>query len=262
MRVQSAPVVRTVASYIPNASLMGLRRLAGLPAEWRRRPHEADYLPFRSYLGHGAIVVDVGANRGQAVHSFRCVLQQPRIHSFEPNPRLATYVSTRFGSADVTVYPIALGERNGKESLFIPRYGSTVWDSRASLVAGEAEGFLTPSQFWRFDRRRGGIVEVEVTIRTLDEFRLAPHIVKVDVEGTEDAVIEGARGTIKRHRPIIMAEGSVVAAAERLGPLGYRRHRFDPAGWRFVAGTPGELNTFLMHPGHYPLFEGLDVVDT
>ena len=252
--------MRTLISYVPSRSVLGLRRIGDLPAWWLQRPHEADYLAFRHFTPVHPGVVDVGANRGQAVASFIRVLRQPRIWSFEPNEDLAAYVRRRFESDEVVVFSCGLGSSNRRMSLYLPRYGHTVWDTRASLVEHQAERLLDPDQFWRFSERRAAVEKLEVKIQTLDEFTLAPDILKVDVEGTEAAVIEGGMATIKAHRPVIVAEGSVETPARTLGSLGYRRHRFDPAGGRFVVDEAGDLNTFLLLPDHYRLFAGLEIV--
>jgi hypothetical protein len=47
----------------------------------------------------------------------------------------------------------------------------------------------------------------DVEVRTLDEFRLVDvRFVKADVEGSEREVLDGARVTIARDRPIILLE--------------------------------------------------------
>ena len=261
MRIQAAPLTRAIASYLPKSNLLGLRRLAGLPAEWRGRPHEEDYLAFRTLQKRRVLVIDVGANRGQAIGSFMSVLEDPLIHSFEPNPYLARYLAKRFAHSGVTVYPFGIGSIHRVQSLYIPRYGNTLWDTRASLSREEAEMSLTQRDFWPFRESRRGIESVDVTVRMLDEFHLAPDILKVDVEGTEDDVIVGARETIEKHLPILLVEGSASASQDWLAQFGYQVHRFEPDSARFVGGEAGDLNSFLMTPQHRESFKGLDVID-
>lgn len=260
MRIQSAPLARTIASYLPSSSLLGVRRLSGLPDEWRRRPHEADYLAFRGLHVRRAVVVDVGANRGQAIGSFMSVLEDPQIHSFEPNPHLAEYLERRFADRGVTVYPVGAGSSQQVQSLFIPRYGNTRWDTRASLSREEAALSLTPGEFWRFRQSRVSIERIDVTVRPLDQYDLAPDILKVDVEGTEDDVIAGSRQTIKKHLPVILVEGSAPNSQDWLAELGYGVHRFSADPARFFVGETGDLNTFFMTLQHRNMFLGIDVV--
>lgn len=247
-------MARTLVSHVQGGNLLGLRRALGL---WRwlgRRPHELDFVAFRGFNLKRPNVVDVGANRGQAIASFFRVLVQPRIWSFEPNPTVAAYLSRRFESRGLAVLPYALGESRQTATLYVPRYGRTVWDSRASLDEASARASLGPEDYWRFSARRAAVEGLEVEVRRLDEFGLAPDIVKIDVEGTQDSVIEGGKETIESCRPVILVEGRVVKPLGWLEALGYRAHRFNTSRSTFVIGQHGDLNTFFMHPNHYPLF--------
>jgi FkbM family methyltransferase len=257
--MRATPLIRTFVSYVPSRSVLGLRRLADLSGSVLGRPHEADYLAFRGLTLTQPRVVDVGANRGQAIASFRMVLNEPRIWSFEPNPDLAAHVRKRFGSNDLEVFSCGLGSSSRRMSLYLPRYGHTVWDTRASLVESEAARLLDPAQFWRYSKGRAAVEKMEVEIQTLDAFGLSPNIVKVDVEGTEAEVIEGGMATIRTHMPMILAEGSVETSMRQLGPLGYRRHRFEADKQRLVVDDVGDLNTFLLVPDHYPFFGDVEI---
>lgn len=257
--MRASRLLRTLVSYVPSRSVLGLRRLTDLPG-WLGHPHDGDYGAFRHYTRVSPAVVDVGANRGQTIASLLRVLDGPNVWAFEPNVNLAAYLKRRFGSKQIIVFPTGLGSLRQTVTLYLPRYGHTVWDTRASLIEDQARRLLRPDQFWRFDERRAGIEKIEVEIRCLDEFALSPDILKVDVEGTESAVIEGGMATISAHVPVILAEGDAETAMPLLSPLGYRRHRFDPVRLRFLADQPGEVNTFLMDAGHYELFRGIEVV--
>jgi hypothetical protein len=63
----------------------------------------------------------------------------------------------------------------------------------------------------------GGVREIETV--TLDEFAvrnaLSPDIVKIDVEGHESAVIEGAVQTLATHRPTVFMEYTPSASGEQ-----------------------------------------------
>ena len=70
-------------------------------------------------------------------------------------------------------------------------------------------------------------------VTTLDDFfagrSLQPNFLKIDVEGHELAVLQGARQTLKKHRPTILVEcearhrpdGDVRPVFEFLQSLGY-----------------------------------------
>jgi hypothetical protein len=63
-----------------------------------------------------------------------------------------------------------------------------------------------------FVRSKGAISHVDSQITTIDDFVAQQNInrvdfIKIDTEGYEAKVIEGARDTIKKQRPIIVMAG-------------------------------------------------------
>lgn len=253
MRV--TPAIRTLASYFPSQALLGARRLRDFAVVGSGHPHEVDFEAFRSYAVERPVVVDVGANRGQSIRSFSRVLVDPQIWAFEPNQKLADYLVKRFESKDTTIYCSGLGSAAETLRLFVPRYGNTVWDTRASLSADSARSALSERDFWRFQESRIGLLVLDVDIRTLDEFALSPNIVKIDVEGTEDAVVEGGAETIRQSKPVILAEGSLSRSGPLLASMGYLPHRFDEDRRAFIKGAVGNQNTFYLCESHYPMFD-------
>jgi hypothetical protein len=129
------------------------------------------------------------------------------------------------------------------------------------VVEDEARQHLNSDHFCCYSEQRAGLEEITVEIRTLDELALAPDILKIDVEGAEAAVVEGGMATIKACRPVILLEGDAQQSEQLLSALGYRRHRYEPDRSRFVAGDSGDLNTFLLHPDHYPLFDDVRIAE-
>jgi hypothetical protein len=106
---------------------------------------------------------------------------------------------------------------------------------------------------------------VEVPMRSIDdlcgEMEFQPDLIKIDVEGYELGVIQGARATLERHRPLIFLEihpdhlrrlgHSPRQVVELLAGLGYRFHGLGGAPLsgarvagrgrvsRIVCGVPG-----------------------
>jgi Methyltransferase FkbM domain len=56
-------------------------------------------------------------------------------------------------------------------------------------------------------RRSVEVVETRVDVQPLDDLRLAPDFIKVDVQGWETQVLRGLETTIGRHQPLVMVEG-------------------------------------------------------
>jgi FkbM family methyltransferase len=179
----------------------------------------------------GMCVVDVGANAGIfTLMAARLAGEGGSVHAFEPSPRdrarLLANVSTN-GLTNVHVHAEALGRAAGKATL--------------EVAGSDHPGHNTIGGFaYTADKRAGSIA---VDVMSLDEFarglgRL--DLLKVDVEGSETAVLQGARESLRRFRPIIVIEAYDPAlrqlgtsAAELLQLLrdsGYELRVFGPAG--------------------------------
>lgn len=141
-----------------------------------------------SKLDH-PVVYDIGANTGYygilAATKFNAT-----VHSFEPIPEhiLCINESARINRVEdkLTTHTIALGSERGNLELSLAGSGSTL-----------TKDFLGESS----------APSLKVSVETLDSLNLpAPHFIKIDVEGYEWEVLQGARETISKHRPICFIE--------------------------------------------------------
>lgn len=153
--------------------------------------------------------LDVGANVG--FHSLCASGTFEVVHAFEPTPatvgRLRRNVELS-GLADrVRIHEIALSDQTGRARMAIePRHCG------ANRIDGTAGGGL------------------DIATDTLDRLDAegafeAVDLVKIDVEGHQDAVVRGGRAMLERHRPSLFVElGSVPAlrSFRSLLPDGYR----------------------------------------
>jgi len=172
----------------------------------------------RGLLRPGDQVLDVGASFGvYALSAAAAVGAGGRVIAFEPaaDPASRLEASARdAGFGHLEVVRAAVAERAGEER-FAP--------DRNSEYGRLAGGDLP-------DAARVPVVALDALEGVAPE-RLA--LVKVDAEGAETRVIEGARALLARARPLVMFEikrGTEVelAAAGRLRSLGYDLYRLLP----------------------------------
>jgi FkbM family methyltransferase len=203
---------RTIHGELP-IRLLPCARL--IPEDYE--PQVLDLL--KQTIAPGAVVLDVGANVGvSAIMMARWCGPQGHIHAFEPNPtpkRLLTEHLRLNGLVDrVTVNPVALSDKEGAATF------------HAVGISGKSA---------LSDANLGEDVEhFEVPVTTIDSYcylhNIKPSLIKIDVEGFEFSVLNGAKNTLKRYRPSILVE---------LHPMNWPSLGIDP---RWAEAQLTELN--------------------
>ncbi len=164
------------------------------------------------------VAVDAGANKGVFLYHLSRTYQ--RVYGFEPLPQLASYLKEA-APANVTIHGAALSNAPGTATLRLPR---------GFIELGSLESHT--SETWTTD---APIEEHEVELKTLDSLGLRDvALLKIDVEGHELAVLEGANETISRYRPTVLVEveerhreGGVARIRSYLEDLGYAGFYLD-----------------------------------
>lgn len=178
-------------------------------------------------FGPGAII-DVGANLGLFALLMSRRYPARAIHAFEPSP--TTFAALRGNLArnravNIQAHQVAVTNHDGLVSFSVREH------ARANSSI-HAEGTTGPS--------------IEVRCVTLDSFMAATGVkqialLKVDVEGYEPAVLDGAARLLARYRPGVIyfevchalardAGFDPADAAHYLVDRGYRLHRLTTAG--------------------------------
>jgi len=168
-------------------------------------------------------LLDVGACHGLFALAFTCGGAERSALALEPSEVAFDILSA---NASLNCRPTANGDRGGAiEPL--------------QVAAGDGGGTVAMRREWHHlkavaaDRNEEGAVLVPLT--TLDrlcaEWDFVPDLIKIDVEGYEAAVLRGAEGLLREHRPKICLEvhpadlaslgESALDLYERLAALGY-----------------------------------------
>lgn len=132
--------------------------------------------------------VDIGAHSGEILREIvRCAPRGSHI-AYEPLPEFAARLAAEFSGVDVR--QVALSNEVGEVDFHV-----VVDDPMQSGMKA------------RQDTQRKRIVRVVVD--TLDRGLpdgFVPDLIKIDVEGAEQQVLEGAIGTIAEHQPVVVFE--------------------------------------------------------
>ena len=138
------------------------------------------------------VSLDVGSFKG--VYAYALIPHSAAVHAFEPNPSVYALLKRRLDglAGKVVTHPIALSNVTGASELRVPNRERAFTHSRATLseVAVTENFTSTPIRTARLDDL--GIMNV--------------GFIKIDAEGFERFVLEGARATIARDRPNMLIE--------------------------------------------------------
>ena len=195
--------------------------------------------------------MDIGANRG--IWAGRMAGLTQTVWAFEPNPKLFDFLE-RAAPVNVKPLAIALSDTGGSAELMIPGEAGRYSNQGASL----SEAKIGARAHMRVSVEQARLDDLDPP---------ATGFMKIDVEGHERAVLEGAAGLIARDRPVLIVEmeerhtgRDIETDLQAVEDMGYRtlivkagrlqtRAFFDPdSDHRERAGQPGYVNNFLFLP--------------
>ena len=178
-----------------------------------------------SFCPTDPIVLDIGANIGLVSLSLADLVGGGAIFAFEPQRIIFQMLAGNMAInsiENVFCYHLAVGDTNG--TIPVPRinYG-------AGAIFGSLElGREVQSDLGQNARLEGPDVETVrmVTIDSLNFSRV--DLMKIDVEGMEEAVLRGAQSTIMTSKPLLYVE-TLKSDKDRLAAIltafGYSLHR-------------------------------------
>jgi len=170
--------------------------------------------------------IDIGANMG--AYSYYMRKFSRHVIAFEPNSELWSDLHRLLGR-DFRIESVALSNRVGRSTIRIDR-------TNTGVATIEEKNDL------RCVKDKSIVVEKVVEVRTLDSFEFSDvAMIKIDVEGHEEAVVGGAMRTIQRCRPSLLIESE-----ERHNPGAPRRLASSISGldYRVLFLKGGKLREF------------------
>jgi len=221
--------------------------------DWKYYERPMPEIYFSHVKKNPGLVIDIGINTGFYAFLATTASDNNRVLGFEPDPRVRSFLQENITLNQLTdrisVSPLALSDRQGHATLYLP-------DPGHGLV--ETSNSLDPA-FQAYSDT------LEVTVSPLDDFLFdAPwqgkrvSTIKIDVEGHEREVLDGACRTIAEWRPMIFVEVLTRADHAALSQMiaGHRyvdvplrpdgglsaqsEVAFDPTAWNH-AFVPAEL---------------------
>ena len=191
-------------------------------------------LEFHLALHRPGLMLDIGAHDGLLSLPF-ARLPNTHLHAFEPLPAAMARLRAAFAGlpGNVTLHEVALGASPGEAWLTLPVLGGIAQEQWASISKDYAEHSSITTQQHR------------VAVITLDSLGLQGITgIKLDAEGAEQEVLEGARMTLATSRPVLSIEieerhraGATRDVPALLATLGY-------AGFFWHAGALRPLAAF------------------
>ena len=152
--------------------------------------HRNKWLAQRNLLGGkpSPIILDVGANVGQTVESYKALFPQAEIHSFEPFPdsycKLQNLASRH---NKVHTYPLAIADKTGESRLYV----NAIYHATNSLLPRPSSGHRYYPEGAELNE---SITVVKDTLDAFFERSGLSHIdiLKMDIQGGELAALYGA----------------------------------------------------------------------
>jgi FkbM family methyltransferase len=139
------------------------------------------------------VILDVGANVGAITLLLRRAFPSAEIWAFEPNKAAYEVLVERTAGKRITCENIGLGNARRTETLYLP------------ADAGRSSSASSHRKLLEDFHHAADVRETPFEMHTLDEFCAghgiaAVDFLKIDTEGNELGVLEGARGMLSRGR--------------------------------------------------------------
>ena len=213
--------------------------------------HEFNEMRFlNSYLKEDMVFVDVGANQGEFALFASRRLPKGKVLAFEPMSMFFDRLNVNIGLnniSNIKAYRLGLSDRAGEVPIYFNAGNASNHEGLASLFTMEGQG----------------AAQEVIALARLDDIAGREGIskidfIKIDVEGSEWAVLKGGARVLQAHRPALMVELNDETAARAgyrvedmiawLRTFGYEPFRIVRKGLAPLGDRPPFCNAvFLIH---------------
>jgi FkbM family methyltransferase len=195
-----------------------------------KNDYEPEIKLVKEFIVKGTDSLDIGVYQG--IYSYEISKYAKTVHAFEFNPIIFPFLDRNIYKIinNIKLYNFGLSNKNGKTTLRIP--------IRNKLVNEENyEEFFEMGRATICDKNEFNEFRTfSVNVKKLDNFQFENPIsfIKIDVEGHELEVVEGAIATISRNKPILLVEieeryskKKVIDTIKFINSLGYKSYYFN-----------------------------------
>ena len=225
-----SPLIRNIRKYalFPKDNAVTSTLINGYVYE----PYMFDFIKDNLIDLNGTNVIEIGSNNGHFTLEFAdFVGDLGKVYAFEPQRIIFQQLCCNIflnGFDNVYAYDIAIGNESGFIDLEFPDYHS--------------QDFVNFGNVGVVSSKNSNVISEKVRVEKLDNFKFNNvSILKIDVQGFEPDVIEGAKETILNNRPYIFIE----IEEEQLEKFGYLEtdliSKIESLGYfvrRFQIGIP------------------------
>ena len=152
-----------------------------------------------SYVNNWNLAIDIGANIGLWSRDLTNFFD--KTICFEPNSNCIKYLKKNIVNEKAIIYNYALGSKNEDKELF-----TSINSGASSFINRVKKGYNSDCSKI-YGKWPQGIKKQFVKVKKLDEFNFREiDFIKIDVQGYELEVLQGAKKTLEINSPIICLE--------------------------------------------------------
>ena len=164
--------------------------------------YEPELVLLKDFILPATDSIDVGVYRG--VYAYEMSKYSQNVHAFELNPLIFTSLNKNIPKLkkNIKLYNFGLSNQNTKTTLRIPIRNESIQEENY-------EEFFEMGRATIHDKNKfSKFKSFNVDVKKLDDIKFENKIsfLKIDVEGHEIKVIEGAAKTINKDRPTLLIE--------------------------------------------------------